>query len=298
MTTLAVDGAELYYELHGDGPPLVLIHGASGTHLSWWQQVAELRHHYSCLIYDLRGYGRSRPTGSYDPGDGMAHLRDLENLIANAGFGDRRVNIVGASLGTAPALHFAAEHPGRIDKLVLCCGPGCVSTPLIKAGWEARNRQMEARYKQVDRAASPLPPGIPPVHSAGEKERFAAAYHPYGPVGEAMHLDFPALTFLYAEIMANAGGPPTPHTFPVFGTRPVTADEAAGLDFPLLVVGGTEDPLFSVAELQEVAGLFPRGRCEMFKGAGHLVYFERPRRFNDLVLAFLRDGQPANPSPG
>ena len=290
MTILAVEGAELYFELHGNGPPLVFIHGASGTHLSWWQQVAELRYHHSCLIYDLRGYGRSRPTGNYDPGDGMAHLRDLEQLIAHAGFGSEPVSIMGASLGTAPALHFAADHPGRMDKLVLCCGPGCVSTPLIQAGWDERKKRMQARYKQVDSSASALPHGIPPVRSAGEKERFATAYHPYGPVGEAMHLDFPALTFLYAEIMANAGGPPTPHTFPVFGTRPVTARDAAALEFPVLVVGGTEDPLFSVAELQEVASLFPNGRCELFKGAGHLAYYERPRRFNHLVLAFLREG--------
>jgi len=86
----------------------------------------------------------------------------------------------------------------------------------------------------------------------GEKERFAAAYHPYGPVGEAMNLDFPALTFLYAEIMASAGGPPTHSVFPVFRTRPVTASEAGTLSCPVLVVGGTEDPLFSAVEMTEV----------------------------------------------
>ena len=67
MTILSTDGADIYYELHGDGPPLVFIHGASGTHMSWWQQVAELRYHYSCLIYDLRvsvDRGRRRPTTS------------------------------------------------------------------------------------------------------------------------------------------------------------------------------------------------------------------------------------------
>jgi pimeloyl-ACP methyl ester carboxylesterase len=289
MTLLVTDDTELYYELHGEGPPLVFIHGASGTHLSWWQQVAELRYHYSCLIYDLRGYGRSRPTGAYDPGDGMAHQRDLERLIAHVGFGNERLNIMGASLGTAPALHYAAEHAEKIASVVLCCGPGCVSTDLIRKGWDERTRRMQARYKQVDATASPLPAGVPPVRSAGEKERFATAYHPYGPVGEAMHLDFPALTFLYAEIMASAGGPPTPSTFPVFSTRPVDAQEAATLNFPLLVVGGTEDPLFSVAELEEVASLFPRGQSRFFKGAGHLAYYERPRRFNDTLLAFLRE---------
>jgi pimeloyl-ACP methyl ester carboxylesterase len=40
--------------------------------------------------------------------------------------------------------------------------------------------------------------------------------------------------------------------------------------------------------LREVASLFPNGRCDLFKGAGHLAYYERPRRFNDLVMAFLR----------
>ena len=55
------------------------------------------------------------------------------------------------------------------------------------------------------------------------------------------------------------------------------------------MVGGTEDPLFSVAELEQVASLFPNGRSRFFKGAGHLAYYERPRRFNDTVMAFLRD---------
>jgi pimeloyl-ACP methyl ester carboxylesterase len=287
MTTLAVEGAELYYELHGDGPPLVLIHGASGTHLSWWQQVAELRYRFSCLIYDLRGYGRSRPTGPYEPGDGHAHRRDLEQLIAHVGFGDERVSLMGASLGTATALHYAAEHPGRVDRVVLACGPGNASTPRVRQGWQRRRERMAARYREVQEQGSVLQPGVPRVRSPGEMERFSTAYHPYGPVGEALHLDFPALTFLYAEIMASAGGPPTPATFPVFETRPVTADEAGRLAFPVLVVGGTEDPLFPPDELQEVASLFPNGRAVFFPGAGHLAYYERPRRYNDLVTRFL-----------
>lgn len=287
MTLLVTDESELYYELHGDGPPLVFIHGASGTHLSWWQQVAELRYDYSCLIYDLRGYGRSRALGTLEPGDGHAHVRDLQALLAHVGWGEEPLHVMGASLGTAPALHFAADFPGRIASLVLCCGPGCASTPLIDQGWQQRHERMRARYLQVGAQESAMPAGVPRVRSPGEKERFAAAYHPYGPLGEAMHLDFPALTFLYAEIMASAGGPPTPAVFPVFTTRPLRAQEARALDFPVLVVGGTEDPLFSVAELTELAGLFPQGRSEFFKGAGHLAYYERPRRFNDLVSGFL-----------
>lgn len=297
MTILSIDETDLYYELHGEGPPLVFIHGASGTHLSWWQQVAELRYYYSCLIYDLRGYGRSRPKKPYDAGDGHLLLRDLEALIEHVGFGGQKLNLMGSSLGTAPALHFAVEHPARMEKLVLVCGTGGAVTPRIAAAaaerrkrLEERQRELQARFKSGDAPISAR--GVPPVRSPGEKERFAVAYHPYGPVGEAMHLDFPALTFLYAEIMASAEGPPTAKVMPVFDSRPVTAQEAGKLDFPVLVIGGTEDPLFAAEELEEVAKMFPRGECNLFEGAGHLAYFERPRRFNDAVLAFLRAGLP------
>jgi pimeloyl-ACP methyl ester carboxylesterase len=128
------------------------------------------------------------------------------------------------------------------------------------------------------------------VRSPGEFERFAVAYNAYGPVGEAMHLDAPTLTFLYAEIMAVAGGPPTLDLLPCFHARPVAAEEASAVQFPVLVVGGTEDPLFPPAELEEVASLFPQGRVRLFSGAGHAAYYERARRFNDFALDFLRRG--------
>lgn len=295
MSFLKLDGVDLYYELHGEGPPVVFIHGASGTHLTWWQQIAQLRHHFSCLIYDQRGYGRSRPTAPYDVGNGHMLYGDLRQLIDHIGFATEKVSIVGASLGTAPALHYAMEHRDGIDKLVLVCGTGGVVTPLIAAGWEQRYARMKARQQGLS-SGQPLLGGasrrgrVPPIRSAGEFERFAVAYHPYGPVGQTMHMDSPAITFLYAEIMAMAGGPPTVETLPCFKSRPVAPEEASTVQFPVLVVGGTEDPLFPFQELEEVGRLFPQGRTSIFKGAGHAAYYERANRFNDLVLDFLRYG--------
>lgn len=289
MTILTTSDSEIYYEVHGSGPPLVLIHGASGTHLSWWQQIAEFRYSHTCLIYDLRGYGRSRALKEYDPGDGHAHYRDLSSLIEHVGFGHQKLSLIGASLGTAIALYYSAENKNSISKLILACGVGNVSTPLIQKSWEARIQKMNARYQEVGGKGTKLPDGIPPVLSSGEQERFAAAYHSYGPVGESMHRDFPALTFLYAEIMASSGGPPTPSTFPVFLTRQIFQEEADKMKFPILVVGGTDDPLFSTEELADLTKLFPNGKLELFKGTGHLAYYEKPRRFNDLILSFLRN---------
>jgi len=295
MSFLKCNGVDLYYELHGEGPAVVFIHGASGTHLSWWQQIADLRHKFSCLIYDQRGYGRSRPNGPYDIGDGGNLYRDLRALIEHAGFDSEKVSIVGASLGTAPALHYAMEHQAQIDKLVLVCGTGGVSTPVTNAGWQQRFDRMTARQKNLPTGQPKLGGDgrlgrVPPIRSEGEYERFAVAYHPYGPVGATMHMDQPAQTFLYAEIMANAGGPPTVETLPCFKSRPVTAAEAAQVKFPVLVVGGSDDPLFPAPELEETARVFPNGRLNLFKGAGHLAYYEKANRFNDLLTDFLLHG--------
>lgn len=294
MSILKLNGVELYYELHGEGPPVVFIHGASGTHLTWWQQVAERRHHYSCLIYDQRGFGKSHPTEPYNIGDGNVLYQDLCDLIEHVGF-QEKISIVGASLGTGPALQFAMTHKDQIDKPVLVCGTGGATTPLIKESWKRRYERMNARHKQLTSDA-PRPADlnakrrVPPVRSPGEFERFAVAYHPYGPVGEAMHLDSPALTFLYAEIMASAGGPATVDLLLCFHAHPVADKDAAAVQFPVLVVGGTEDPLFAAVELEDLARLFPDGRAKLFKGAGHAAYYERAHRFNDLMLDFLRSG--------
>ena len=295
MSFLKLQDVDLYYELHGEGPPVVFIHGASGTHLSWWQQIAQLRHHFSCLIYDQRGYGRSRPTAPYNVGEGRHLYEDLRSLIEHVGLSGGKLSIVGASLGTAPALHYAMEHRDQIDKLVLVCGVGgshdAIDRRWLGTALFTHDGATEGASGRAAAIGRHKPAGrVPPIRSAGEFERFAVAYHPYGPVGQTMHMDSPAQTFLYAEIMAMAGGPPTVETLPCFKSRPVSAQEASTVQFPVLVVGGTEDPLFPPPELEQVGTLFPQGRTNLFKGAGHAAYYERPNRFNDLMLDFLRYG--------
>src|SRR5438094_6559471 len=59
MPKAPVNGIELYYEVHGNGPAVVFAHGAGGNHLSWWQQVPVLARQYRCISFDHRGFGQS-----------------------------------------------------------------------------------------------------------------------------------------------------------------------------------------------------------------------------------------------
>lgn len=60
MPKAQVNGIELYYEVHGEGPPIVFAHGAGGNHLSWWQQVPFFTAQgYRCVTFDHRAFGQS-----------------------------------------------------------------------------------------------------------------------------------------------------------------------------------------------------------------------------------------------
>src|SRR5260370_3339187 len=60
MALATINGIELYYEVHGEGPALVFAHGAGGNHVSWWQQIPALAQSYRCVTFDHRGFGLSR----------------------------------------------------------------------------------------------------------------------------------------------------------------------------------------------------------------------------------------------
>src|SRR3989304_5741895 len=82
MATAAVNGAQLYYEEHGTGFPLVLAHGAGGNHLSWWQQVPAFSREYRCITFDHRGWGLS--LDGQEPGP-AAFVDDLRGLLDHLG---------------------------------------------------------------------------------------------------------------------------------------------------------------------------------------------------------------------
>ncbi|HKA56879.1 MAG TPA: alpha/beta hydrolase, partial [Candidatus Binatia bacterium] len=83
MPFAKINGIELYYETHGNGPALVLAHGGGGSHLSWWQQVPELSKTYKVITFDHRSFGQSldAPDG---PGP-RAFVQDLTALLDHLG---------------------------------------------------------------------------------------------------------------------------------------------------------------------------------------------------------------------
>jgi 3-oxoadipate enol-lactonase len=90
----------LHYEVTGQGPAIIFMHGLGGNHLSWWQQVAHFSQAFSCVAYSTRGFAPSSTlAGGPDPKD---YAGDLAAVIETLGL--QHVVLVGQSMGGWPAV--------------------------------------------------------------------------------------------------------------------------------------------------------------------------------------------------
>jgi pimeloyl-ACP methyl ester carboxylesterase len=164
LERVTIDGCDLHYQTTGDGPPVVLLHGFSGNHLSWWQQIPSFAEEYRCVAPDQRGFGRSVDR---EDGPGVAAFPDdLAALLDHLGID--RVALVGHSMSGWTAASFATQHPDRVAAMVLSGTPG----GLIPA--ERHRELMEA-------GAGGLPDVDPLTPERAFLEESIAALNDHGP---------------------------------------------------------------------------------------------------------------------
>ncbi len=111
---VASGGSGIYYEVHGAGPPLLLLHGGGALIESFFGQIPDLSRHYRLITVDSRGHGRSSYEGGLSYGEmAVDVLTVLDHLRLDT------VGIVGWSDGGITAVHLTLDHPARVSSLVL-----------------------------------------------------------------------------------------------------------------------------------------------------------------------------------
>ncbi|HET8627780.1 MAG TPA: alpha/beta fold hydrolase [Thermomicrobiales bacterium] len=256
-----VNGARLYYEIAGAGPPLVLNHAGIADNRMWDYQFAAFAEHYRVVRYDIRGCGRSN-----DPPGPFSGRGDLYGLMTALGIA--RAHLVGLSIGGSIVLDFAIEHPEMVTALVpVAAGLGGYAYTGRDEQEEALEAAMAAgdyeRANEIDlqvwvdgprRARSQVPAGV----RERVREMNAGIYAQLPNQGEPQRMDPPAAARL-GEIHA-----------------------------PTLVIVGDEDvpDILDVADV--LAANIPGARKVVVPGVAHMVNMERPAEFNRLVLDFLR----------
>jgi pimeloyl-ACP methyl ester carboxylesterase len=113
-----VNGLQMYYEIHGSGEPLILLHGAFGAIDLWGPMLTTLAEHHQVIAVELQGHGHTadidRPFSYEQMADDVAALMDHLSIA--------QADVVGYSMGADTALQVAIRHPELVRKLVVISG--------------------------------------------------------------------------------------------------------------------------------------------------------------------------------
>jgi pimeloyl-ACP methyl ester carboxylesterase len=256
MPKLNRDGVKIYYEVHGNGPALLLTHGYSSASAMWNGQVEALSKHHKLVLWDMRGHGQSDypddPT-AYSEALTVADMAALLDAV-----GAERAIVGGLSLGGYMSLAFYRAYPERVRALLIIdTGPGFKKDDARDA-WNKRAHDTGDRFERE---------GLSVLKSAS-RER-----------SDVSHRDASGLA-------RAARGMLTQRDARVIETLP-------NIKVPSLVVVGADDAPFLAAS-DYMAAKIPDAKKVVIPAAGHAVNIDQPQAFIDAVLPFL-DGLDAKP---
>jgi pimeloyl-ACP methyl ester carboxylesterase len=249
MPTFDRGGVKIHYEVHGDGPALILTHGYSSTSAMWQGQIAALSKHHKLVLWDMRGHGQS----DY-PGDPAAYsealtVGDIAALLDAVGA--KTAIVGGLSLGGYMSLAFYRAHPERVSALLIIdTGPGFKKDDAR----EAWNRRALDTAERLDRE------GLDVLKSATPERAVAR------------HRDATGLA-------RAARGMLTQRDARVIEVLPE-------IKVPSLVVVGADDTPFLAAS-DYMAAKIPGAKKAVIEAAGHAVNIDQPQAFLEAVLSFL-----------
>lgn len=264
---LQTKGAKLYYEVVGEGYPVVLVHAGVADHTMWDDQMEEFTRLYRVIRYDTRVFGKS-VTEDVE----FSNTDDLFELLKHIGV--QRAHLVGNSRGGTIALDFALEHPEMVSALVLVAAglsgyrPPFEPTDTEKGLWE----QEEVAW------------------NAGDWEGVAAidvqmwADGPGQPAGRAPE----SVRDRMRKMCLN-----TYNTHKVEGKeKPIDPPAAGRLDevkVPTLVIHGDLDTSGTPNVSEKIASGIKGAKKIVYPGVAHMVSMEIPEEFNRVVLDFLAE---------
>ena len=269
-----VPGVAIYYEVEGNGPPIVLLHGYALNGNMWDRQKPIFAKTHRVVTLDLRGFGDSS-CGKRWSGSAMAE--DVCGLIRTLGLGD--VTILGFSMSGPVAVRLALEMPEIIAKLIL------VSSILPSAGRPKARSESEIQQRELDI-----------LRLRGVKAWAEAMGLRDGPLVGNMFKRNPDIIPLWEAMLARHHAD---FLLCMMESRLNTESSAGSkgpIDWrsrlpeirqPTLVVAGAQDSRFLDAS-RRLAEAIPNARLEIISGAGHMVNLEELDEFNRVVANFLK----------
>lgn len=267
MPKAQANGIELYYEMHGEGKPLVLISGLGYPMWQWHKMLPFLAEHFTVITFDNRGVGQSdQPAGPY-----TAQMLAADTVGLLDALNIEKAIVMGHSMGGFIAQAIALDFPQRVDKLVLCStnfgGPHHVpvtpeamkvltdvtSDALTRLrnglavstapGWAQKNPEMIEEWVKW-RVANPIEPG------------------PY-----------------QSQLAIGLGLLPEAAAFEA---------KLPAVDVPTLILFGEHDKVVPPANAELLSKQIKNSQVVIFSDAGHFFPIEIPEAASRAVIQFAK----------
>lgn len=254
-----VNGIDIYYEIHGEGEPVIFGNGVFSNTLGWINQTPVFSEKFQVILYDMRGQGQSeKPDESYSF---EIHADDQKALLDELGIS--KVHHVGISYGAELGLVFALKYPEMLKSLVVCSAVSFVGPQL---------REMAILWKSACELADP--------------DLF---YHATVPLNfaETFIRENTAILEQAKVRYSQLSYPPLVRLMDAFLELDIT-DQLNEIDIPTCVIVGEKDilkPAYPYSNM--IHDKLPNSEMTIVRDSGHAVTFERPAEFNSIVLGFL-----------
>jgi 3-oxoadipate enol-lactonase len=259
---MITENTSIDYDVHGGGPPLILIGGLGFGRWSWFKQLPALSRHFSTITFDARG--------ERDLHGGVSDLvADVVALLDHLGV--RKAHVLGTSLGGFVAQELALTRPDLVDKLILVCtsygrgGPESMSPWTLSdmIGWPSLSIERAVR-RGLETATSD-------AYRAERPEEFEQ-------IVRWRLADSTSLSAYYEQMRA--------------GSRFDVSGDVGHITSPTLVIHGALDRYVPVANAAALAEAIPDAKLRVLDDAGHLVFIERFAHVNREIVTFLKPRTP------
>ncbi len=259
-----INGARIYYEIAGEGQPLVMIHAGVADHRQWNNEFEYFARRCRVVRYDQRGFGQSKPVEG-----AFSHLADLTALLDTLDV-HQPVVLIGCSMGGRLAMDFALTYPTRAKALIMVdSGPGGL---------------------KLDVPGSPLFAEVEAAYEAGDLDRTAELevriwFDGRGRMPDQVDQSMRQLAYDMNRIALSHEAKELGKQLPNVETP--AAERLDELAVPVLIIAGVHDEPYTLAAADYMVAHIPSARKVLIDDAAHLSNMDHPAEFQQIVSSFL-----------
>jgi pimeloyl-ACP methyl ester carboxylesterase len=281
--TARVNGINIHYVIHGDGPPVMLVHGWPEFWYSWRNQVPVLSERFQVIVPDMRGFGYSdKPLHGYDTRTAASDLYQLALHL-----GHQKIALVGHDIGVRVTYRYVLDHEEAVERLALLDG----APPT-----ERLNPQPPDQIRQSWHSYFHQQPDLPERLVQGNEEAYITHFLKDWSVNKYLvsSEDIAEYVRAYSQPGALRGGFGYYRAAAYEDPPDWLADADRTLSIPLLYLWGARRARSATSlgvtdPLDAWKKIFPNAQGKHIGNYGHFLQWEAPEEVNRELLAFLSE---------